>query len=95
MAKTTRTTRKTKNQKTAKTAKTSTPKDDLGFIDDLPEDDNRIAGIYFKMKEYYGDNLANFEHHPRVLLSSTGCFSTTNRKEAQNNESSIPVRHSP
>lgn len=64
MAKTTRTTRKTKNQKTTKI---STAKDDLGFIGDLPEDDKRIAGTYIKMKEYYGDNLASFEHQPRVF----------------------------
>ena len=67
MAKTTRTTRKTKNQKT------SAPKDDLGFIDDLPEDDKRIAGIYFKMKEYYGDK-ANFEHQPRVFAQQYRMF---------------------
>ena len=73
MAKTIRTTRKTKNQKTAKTAKTSTPKDHLGFIDDLPEDDKRIAGIYFKMKEYYGDK-ANFEHQPRVFAQQYRMF---------------------
>ena len=77
MAKTTRTTkttRKTKNQKTAKTAKISVPKDDLGFIDDLPENDKRIAGIYIKMKEYYGDNLANFEHQPRVFAHQYRMF---------------------
>ena len=67
----TRTTRKTKNQKTAKT---STPKDDLGSIDDLPEDDKRIAGIYIKMKEYYGDNLASFEHQPRVFAHQYRMF---------------------
>ncbi len=71
MAKTTRTTRKTKNQKTAKI---SAPKDDLGFIDNLPEDDKRIAGIYIKMKEYYGDNLANFEHQPRVFAHQYRMF---------------------
>ena len=68
MSKTTKPTKKTK------TAKTSDPKDDLGFIDDLPEDDKRIAGIYNAMKEYYGDNLANFEHQPRVFAHQYRMF---------------------
>lgn len=68
MSKTTKPTKKTKTTKTTKT------NDDLSFIDDLPEDDKRIAHIYIKMKEYYGDNLANFEHHPRVFAHQYRMF---------------------
>lgn len=78
-----------------KTKTTKKPKqDEINSIEATTEDDKRIAEIYTAMKEYYGDNLANFEHHPRVMLISIACFSTTDRK-GHNNESSILIRHSP
>lgn len=71
MSKTTKPTKKAKTTKTTKTTKTN---DDLSFIDDLPEDDKRIAEIYTAMKEYYGNNLANFEHQPRVFAHQYRMF---------------------
>jgi hypothetical protein len=68
--------KKTKTIKTTKTTKTTKkPKqDELDFIEVVTEDDKRIAEIYIKMKEYYGNNLANFEHQPRVFAHQYRMF---------------------
>jgi hypothetical protein len=68
--------KKTKTIKTTKTTKTTKkPKqDELNFIEATTEDDKRIAEIYTKMKEYYGNNLANFEHQPRVFAHQYRMF---------------------
>lgn len=62
--------KKTKTTKTTKKPK----QDEMDFIEVVTEDDKRIAEIYTKMKEYYGDNLANFEHQPRVFAHQYRMF---------------------
>lgn len=61
MAKKTKTTKKLKQ-------------DEINSIEAFTEDDKRIVEIYNAMKEYYGDNLANFEHHPRVFAHQYRMF---------------------
>lgn len=34
---------------------------------EMSESDKRILDIYDRMKEHYGDKLANFEHYPRIF----------------------------
>lgn len=62
-----------KNTKKPKTTK-KPKQDDINSIEATTEDDKRIAGIYTAMKEYYGDNLANFEHQPRVFAHQYRMF---------------------
>ena len=58
-----------------KTKTTKKPKqDELNFIEATTEDDKQIAEIYTAMKEYYGNNLANFEHQPRVFAHQYRMF---------------------
>lgn len=60
---------------TKKTKTTKKPKqDELNFIGAVTEEDKRIAGIYTKMKDYYGDNLANSEHQPMVFAHQYRMF---------------------
>lgn len=34
---------------------------------EMSESDKRILDIYDRMKEHYGDKLANFEQYPRIF----------------------------
>lgn len=48
--------------------------------------DEEVLAFYAKLEEYYGDSLANFEHHPQQFMHQVKLYLYYRGREINNNQ---------
>jgi hypothetical protein len=54
--------------------------------------DEQVLAFYKELEEWYGENLANFEHHPRQFAQQVKLYRYYKERRGKENSTEIPVQ---